>query len=222
VRNYIREKVENSPTLFRIKNIDVFEEDPLSPHLQVDTLLKMIEKAVPQCFYQGIKAIRIGNYEEFERRDANAFYRNGELFISNKQDNYPDVIDDIVHEIAHHVEILYPEEIYSDTTLVSEFLRKRMQLEFELKSEGYWTNEYDFRNMKYSKSFDEFLYKRVGKNMLAMTTTGLFIRPYASISMREYFATGFEAYYLGKQDDLMKISPALYEKISDLQNDHHK
>ena len=57
--------------------------------------------------------------------------------------------------------------------------------------------------------------------MLSMATTGLFIRPYASISMREYFATGFEAYYLGQKDALHRISPALYQKISDLQKEHH-
>ena len=222
MRKYITDKVGNTPTFFRIKDIDIFEKDVLPSHLNLNTLLRMIEKTVPQCFYQGIKAIHIGSYEEFERRDTNAFYRNKELYVSNKQDNYSDILDDIVHEIAHHVETLYPEETYSDTTLISEFLRKRLELEFELKSEGYWTNEYDFRNMKYSKSFDEFLYKRVGKNMLAMTTSGLFIRPYSAISMREYFATGFEAYYLGQKDILFKISPALYKKISDLQNNHNK
>ena len=37
-------------------------------------------------------------------------------------------------------------------------------------------------------------------------------------SLREYFATGFEAYYLGKQDALEKISPMLYDKINEL---HH-
>ena len=221
MRDYIREKMENTSNFFRLKDIEVFEENPLSDHINIGTLLKMIEKTVPQCFYQGIKAIRIGNYEEFERRDANAFYRNGELFISNKQDNYGDIVDDVVHEIAHHVETLYPEEIYGDTTLIAEFLRKRTQLDFELKTEGYWTDKYDFRNMKYSKSFDEFLYKRVGRSMLAMTTAGLFIRPYAAISMREYFATGFEAYYLGDREALYKISPALYHKIAELQQEHH-
>ena len=65
-------------------------------------------------------------------------------------------------------------------------------------------------------SFYDFLYKRVGKRMLHMVTTGLFIRPYAAVSLREYFATGFEAYYLGKRDDLFQISPELYNKISEL------
>jgi hypothetical protein len=40
--------------------------------------------------------------------------------------------------------------------------------------------------------------------MLRMVTTGMFIRPYAAVSLREYFATGFEAYYLGKQDNFRK------------------
>ena len=46
----------------------------------------------------------------------------------------------------------------------------------------------------------------------------MFIRPYASVSLREYFATGFEAYYLGKRDSLEKISPILYDKINALHN----
>ena len=54
--------------------------------------------------------------------------------------------------------------------------------------------------------------------MLRMVTTGLFIRPYASVSLREYFATGFEAYYLGKQNSLEKISPMLFDKIDELNN----
>ena len=56
------------------------------------------------------------------------------------------------------------------------------------------------------------------KGYLRMLTSGMFIRPYASISLREYFATGFEAYYLGQRDELEKISPRLYDKISELHN----
>ena len=47
---------------------------------------------------------------------------------------------------------------------------------------------------------------------------GLFISPYAATSLREYFATGFEAYYMGKKDQLDKISPVLYDTIDKI---HH-
>ena len=66
--------------------------------------------------------------------------------------------------------------------------------------------------------FDKFLYDRVGKSMLRMVTAGIFIRPYGAVSIREYFATGFESYYLSteKRELLFDLSPDLYKKIEDL------
>ena len=72
--------------------------------------------------------------------------------------------------------------------------------------------------MLYDPDFDKFLYKRVGGNALRMVTAGIFVRPYSSVSMREYFATGFEAYFLGKKELLKELSPELYKKIDDLVN----
>ena len=114
--------------------------------------------------------------------------------------------------------MLYPEEIYADQKIKKEFLKKRAELEFELRSEGYWTKEYDFTNLKYDNDLDIFLYKRVGKNLIKMMTAGMFVRPYASISLREYFGTGFEEYFLGNKEKLNKISPELFKKIDELVN----
>ena len=52
--------------------------------------------------------------------------------------------------------------------------------------------------------------------MLKMVTAGNFIRPYASISLREYFATGFEEYFLGDQEKLKQTNPALFKKLDQL------
>ena len=154
----------------------------------------------------------------FDKKDANALYDNGIFYITNKQDNAADIIDDIIHEFAHHVEMLYPEEIYADQKIKKEFLKKRAELEFELRSEGYWTKEYNFMDLEYDRQFDVFLYKRVGGNLLKMVTSGMYIRPYASVSLREYFGTGFEEYFLGSKQKLKKISPELYNKIDELVN----
>ena len=64
--------------------------------------------------------------------------------IINIDKDEKDLIDDIVHELAHHLEVLFPEQIYSDVSLINEFLKKRNELKFELQTEGYWVNEYDF------------------------------------------------------------------------------
>ena len=51
-----------------------------------------------------------------------------------------------------------------------------------------------------------------------MATAGLFVRPYASISLREYFATGFTEFYLYPDSHgyISKVSPELYKKLVQL------
>ena len=198
---------------FNFSGIDVYIDDVIENNLDPRKILTTIERRLPKSFFRGLESIHLGDYEKFKERQIDAIYDENKLYISSRQDNYEDLLDDVVHEIGHHVETLYIEDIYGDEEVKMEFLKKRSQLEFELRSEGYWTKEYDFKNIKFDKSFDDFLYKRVGKRLLGMITGGIFIRPYASISLREYFATGFEAYYLNDRETLSRLSPALYKKI---------
>jgi len=220
MRDYIIESSKKSP--FFIKGIEVKEADPLPDGVNIEGILSAIEKNFPSHYFDKLEAIIISHLDEFDERGTNAVYRDNKFYISNRLKDTNDLLDDIVHEFAHHMETLFPEMLYSDQALIREFVRKRHELNFELRSEGYWTDDYDFENLKFDKDFDLFLYKRVGTNMLKMITTGLFIRPYAAVSIREYFATGFEAFYLGKQNALEKISPILYDKISELHTYNNK
>ena len=213
MRDYIFEKVENTTRYFHFGGINVLEIDKFPDGMDLQNILHSLEKIFPARFFKGLKEMRIEHLPEFDDRNINAMYRDGIFYITNKQDNTKDLVEDIVHEFAHHLEMLYPTQIYSDEMMIKEFIQKRAQLEFELKSEGYWTENYDFRNLKFDDKFDSFLYKKVGGQMLNMVTAGLFIRPYSSVSLREYFATGFEAYYMGKKDLLKQLSPVLYNKI---------
>ena len=216
MRDYILEKVENSTRYFRFGGIDVIEVDPVPEGIDLQAIFYSLEKLFPARYFKDLEEVRIEHIPEFDQRSTNAMYRDGVFYITNQQDDAKDIIDDVIHEFAHHLEMLYPTEIYSDENLKKEFLKKRAQLEFELRSEGYWTKEYDFRDLKFDNDFDIFLYKRVGKQMLRMTTANIFIRPYAAVSLREYFATGFEAYYMGNKDLLKQLSPVLYNKIERL------
>ena len=218
MREYITEKVRHTTRHFRFGNVDVEELEAVPESINLPAILKAIENNFPSHYFQKLNGIKIGHTDEFDARNVNAVYRDRVFHITNRQENTKDLMDDIVHEFAHHMETLFPELIYSDKSLIHEFHKKRHELRFELQSEGYWVEEYDFDELKFNHSFDNFLYKRVGRNMLRSATAGIFIRPYASVSLREYFATGFEAYYLGKQNTLEKISPMLYDKINEL---HH-
>jgi Mlc titration factor MtfA (ptsG expression regulator) len=216
MREYIFEKTLNTPRHFKFGGIAVHINDPLPENVSIETVLKTIEKKIPAAYYEDLEGVHIGQHEDFDKRKVNALYVDNKLYISNEQDDMEDILNDVIHEIAHHLETKAIDEIYGDRLIIREFTKKRGQLNFELRSEGYWTEEFDFKDLKFSQSFDDFLYKRVGKQMLRMVTTGIFIRPYAAVSLREYFATGFEAYYLGKQDELFQTSPELYKKISDI------
>ena len=218
MRNYITEKVKNTTRSFRFGDIQVKEIDPIPEDINIQAVFKAVENNFPPHYFYGLKSVKIEHLPEFDEREVNAVYRDQTFHITNRQSSAEDLMDDIVHEFAHHIETIFPVDVYGDRRLIDEFLKKRKELKFELQSEGYWVNEYNFDNLKFDSDFDIFLYKRVGKNMLRLVTAGMFIRPYAAVSLREYFATGFEAYYLGKRDTLAKISPALYDKITELHN----
>ena len=218
MRDYISQKVNETLSDFNFRGVNVVFDDELPENVDIKSVLKFIEKNIPRYCYSDLRQIRVGHREEFKDREISAIYRDDTLFITNKQKNMTDLLDDMIHEIAHHVEEKFPEHIYGDGLIKREFLKKRKQLEFELRSEGYWTTDYNFDEIKFSREFDEFLYNRIGKEMLNMVTTGIFIRPYGAVSIREYFATGFESYYLNteKRDSLFNISPDLYDKIDSL------
>ena len=218
MKQYIKEKTKNTTKYFRFGGIEVQEMDPMPNNVNLGAVLKAVENNLPSHYFTNLEKVVIGDFEEFEDREINALYRDNSLLITNQQDNSADLLDDIVHELSHHVETLYTDEIYGNGSVANEFLRKRYELKFELQSEGYWVKEYDFDKIKYDKDFDMFLYKRVGRNLIRLMTSGMFIRPYAAVSLREYFATGFEAYYLGKQELLEKISPMLFDTIDELHN----
>ena len=216
--DYISEKVKNTPRYFRFGGIDVVQSDDLPDNVNMDAVFQAIETRLPPHFFRKLTGVKIKYLDFFEDRNASAFYKDGILHISNDQESNNDLINDICHELGHHVEELYPSEIYEDTAVAQEFLHKRKQLKSEIQSEGYWVTEYDFQELEYNNKLDNFLYKRLGKTMLRMVTAGIYIRPYASVSLREYFATGFEAYYCGNKKSLHKVSPVLYKKIDTLHN----
>lgn len=220
MREYIFEKTKNTTRYIKFGNIDVIEIDQITNNIDLQAIFRSLEDLLPSKFFNGLKQIRIEHLPEFDQRNANAIYKDGIFYISNKQEDANDIIDDIVHEFAHHIEMLYPNIIYADQDLKKEFLQKRFQLNFEARSEGYWTKDYDFENLQYNKDLDDFLYQRIGPKLLKMMVSGIFIRPYAAVSIREYFATGMEAYFLGKKEKLKDISPVLYNKIDTIVKDN--
>ena len=140
------------------------------------------------------------------------------LGLFNVQDNADDMADDIVHEIAHAVEEKFYDEIYGDGRVELEFIGKRQRLYEILKAYEEPLIDYSFFQYPlYNNKFDEYLYREIGYPALSAYVNGLFYSPYSVTSVREYFARGFEAFFLHKDlKTLANISPMLYNRIETL------
>ena len=192
-------------------------ENELTNDIDIEKLISSLETLLPPPPKGLIKSIKVGHNPVFDKRNVNALYHDGILYISNEQDDLNDMLDDIVHEYSHALEEIYGSEIYLDNSIKDEFLSKRSQLERILKYQGFEISQHDFMDIKLDQELDKLLLNVVGyERFEKLTNYGLFINPYAATSLREYFATGFEEYILGDHQELKNISPNLYNKLQEL------
>tara|TARA_B100000927_G_scaffold291447_1_gene293723 strand:+ start:4388 stop:5056 length:669 start_codon:yes stop_codon:yes gene_type:complete len=199
---------------FSIKGIEVMIVDPVSDNINVKNVLAKCLKQVPHHLLTNLDIIYVGQFKHLIDRQVQAIYKDSSIFMTNHQVDEQDMVDDIIHEIAHSVEEIYKSEIYSDNSLKREFLSKRKALWALLKQEGYELELNYFLETEYNPDFDNFLHTEVGYPVLSMLTAGLFYSPYGATCLREYFANGFEAFFT--KDDVYRIkktSPYLYEKL---------
>ena len=219
------EYIKNSHTLALKNNKEkylngklVYIKDPLPNDIDLDYVLEYIQKRIPQHMMHLVDSVYVGEFSFLKKKDVNALYMDNAIYVSNDQTNEDDMIDDVIHEIAHAVEDLVGEDLYFDNEIENEFLGKRERLCDLLNLEGYKIPLESCRNTEYDEHFDKFLYQNVGYEELTNITMGLFYSPYAATSLREYFANGFEHYFLGDKKYLNSISPKLYNKVTDIAN----
>jgi len=223
--DYIRESLGKSKSLnhyslfgsripIYIKDDVIFTDNKSS----LQDVIEIVQNSIPSFLVSNVDVIYIGDFSHFEERETNAAYKDGAIYVINIQDNAEDMADDIVHEIAHSVEEKYYNEIYGDGKIENEFLGKREKLYQILKAyeEPLMSHQY-FKNPDFDEDFDDYLYTQVGYPALNAYGNGLFYSPYSATSVREYFARGFEAYFLYKDlKTLANISPILYNRIETL------
>ena len=172
-----------------------------------------IEEIVPHHLSREIESIFIGEFPELISREVKAVYKDSSIYVTNEQDSVEELVDDIVHEVAHAVESYMGMEIYSDGYLEREFIEKRKKMLDILSMSGYNVNVVQFLDTEYSKELDYFFYKGVGYDSLNMLSVDVFPTAYSMTSLREYFAVGFEEYLYGDREELKRVSPVLYSKV---------
>ena len=201
------------------QGLHVYFKDPvLNDEVNVEKVISKVESKIPQHLRTEVEMILVGQFENFEENHFNAMYRDGMVYVTNIQDDNYDMIEDIIHEIAHSTEEPYGYHIYGDGKVKDEFLRKRFALHNILWKNGYRMPKSYFKDTEYDKKFDDFLFKEVGYDKLQNFAAGIFLTTYAPTTLREYYATAFTDFFLNPDGHryMQRVSPQLYKKIFQL------
>jgi len=216
VFGYIKRSHEKAPNEPHLGKAPVYILEPLPDNVNLSNVISKVEYLLPDKILATIDVLYIKHLKEFEDRGVNALYKDGAIYVTNLQDNDGDMIDDIVHEYAHAVEAAFGRQIYEDEKIQKEFLGKRIRFESILRAAGFNTSRYNFKHLGYSQELDKFFFEEIGYSTLVNYIYGLFLGPYGTTSLQEYFATGFEEFFMGDRKLLNSLSSAIYEKIDEL------
>lgn len=196
-------------------HIQVQITEPFINQIDLEKILKELESKIPKRLLDDVDSIYIGTYEPLENRQIDSMYINGSILISNKHSSEKELFGTFVHEFAHAIEEAHKDLIYSDGQIAREFLAKRKMM-YNLLKDDFKLNKNAFLDINFNQQFDDFAYKTVGYQNLGVLTNGLFISPYACTSIREYFANGFEHFFLNETSELKQKCPNLFRKIKEV------
>jgi len=194
---------------YYIHNIPVFVIGS-PPTVDMPEFCTEAENLLKANLLVNVDVVYIGDLRELDGR--NAIYSNGAIYMTNKEPTVIDMIENFVHETAHSLEDTLGSEIYTED-LIGEFKGKRERLSHLLSAEGFHISHQLYGFTEYNARFDDFLANEVGYPTLLTLTMGLFVSPYGATSIQEYFANGFEKYFLESPRYVWSVSPVLYEKI---------
>lgn len=220
IRKIIRESLNKNNQFrkeFLLNGIMFYIQEAFKGDINLDFVIKKIENFIPKRLFNEVDMIMVGEYDFLTKRSLDALYNEGAIYLSPNIYSEKEIIENIVHELAHSLEEPNVLLIYGDSLLRREFLVKRELLKRVLENKGFDISKYDFEETEYDIEFDKFLYEEVGYINLRVLTSSFVFRPYSLTSLREYWASGFEDYYLSeKVETLKELSPVLYQKIIEI------
>lgn len=200
------------------RGIEFVLDKPLKKDIDIEKVMGLLRSNLPVSSYVGINNVYFGEFDILKKRSLTALHHKDNIYISSEEmSSEKEILDDLVHEFAHRFEENNSEKIYEDGKIINEYLGKMNRLhdlitqDYDLDYFG--ITYFDFINTEFDEKFDKFLYEKIGYEEVENMAPTLFIRPYAATSVREYFATGFEDYYLEGGLQLKKISPILHSRI---------
>ena len=99
IRTYLKNKKQ---THFTVENIEVFIKDEVeNEQVSVKNVVNLVVRKIPKHLLRNVDSIYVGQFSFLNSKNFESAYENSSIFVTNVQDNELDMVDDIVHEIAH-------------------------------------------------------------------------------------------------------------------------
>tara|TARA_R110002153_G_scaffold222029_1_gene374418 strand:+ start:147 stop:821 length:675 start_codon:yes stop_codon:yes gene_type:complete len=213
---WVNESIKRSKRMkdhFNLNGVSVIVKDMMPEDVSLEFVLSYIGARVPFYLTSNVEIIYVGQFPEMKEREINAFYESDAIYVTNRQEEEMDMIEDIIHEISHAVEQNNQEFIYGTGALQREFIAKRSRLS-DLLSQKYKVPPSFDVDFEYDRSIDDFLFRDVGYDALNQICVGIFPSAYAATSVSEYWAKGFEELFIGETNNLKQMCPVLYKTLA--------
>ena len=97
---------------YLFNSIIIYIKDALPSNFDMSVVIKKIEDSVPSHLVYDIESIYVGQFDELEQREVSAAYLDGAIYVTNEQTSVGEMVEDIVHEIAHAAQRMFGREIY--------------------------------------------------------------------------------------------------------------
>lgn len=222
MKNFIVENIKKNRLLYLHKSIPFSIVNHFEQDIDLRHVISTLELTFPLSFFSEVEGVYIGEFKELKDRNIDAMYEDGVIYLSNFKDTPVSeslLVTNIVHELAHSIEKKFSFELYSDGDLESEYDSKKLRLYSLLRSHEYKIPKDIFFNEYLTDEFDDLLYRNIGYEKLFAFSNGLFLSPYSITTIREYFSTGFEEYFLRDKKYLKQLCPVLFRKVSSIEKD---
>lgn len=197
---------------YMLNGVSVYVKDALPEHVSGEFIFEYVGSRIPYYLMKNIEVIYVGKFPEMEERQINAYFENDAIYITNEQEDEMDMIEDIIHEVSHAVEHYNRDFLYDDGALQKEFIAKRKRLSSLLSQKYDVPGDFNI-NFEYDRAIDDFLFRDVGYDALNQISVNIFPSGYAATSISEYWAKGFEEFFLGDPSKLQNMCPVLSNRL---------
>ncbi len=102
--SWVRKSIQESKSIkdhYKLHHINIFIKDKLPKTLNFEQCIHLVSRMIPSHLLKAIDIVYVGKFSFLDDMDFSALYKDGAIYLSNKQDDEEQIIEDLIHEVAN-------------------------------------------------------------------------------------------------------------------------